>query len=155
MRKRIDSRLVMILTVATVLILGDVSAALATTETGSQNQDFTVSVSAASVGTPDPDVATVGDTVRVVLSVKNNRSWSGGLEPDDVQLRVTLQIPLDAPYTVSFTISMYPGQTLQLPLEFTVRDSFPTGAYALTLEAIEVRDPAAPVSSATATLTVV
>ena len=49
---------------------------------------------------------------------------------------------------------MYLGQTLQLPFEFKVSDSFPKGAYALTLEAIEVRDPAAPVSSATATLTI-
>jgi hypothetical protein len=154
MRKFIGSRLAMMLTTATMLTLGGLSTALATTGTGSQNQDFTVSVSAASVGTADPDVATVGNTVRVVLSVRNNKSWTGGLRPDDVQLRVTLQTPLDAPYTVSFTISMYPGQTLQLPLEFTVSDSFPRGAYALTLEAIEVRDPAAPVSSATATLTI-
>ena len=155
MRKLIDSRRVMILMAATVLALGEASGALATTGTGGQNQDFTVSVSAASVGTPDPDVGTVGDTVRVVLSVRNNKSWTGGPRPDDVRLRVTLQTPLGAPYTVSFTISMYPGQTLQLPLEFAVSDSFPRGAYTLTLEAIEVRDPAAPVSSATATLTIV
>jgi hypothetical protein len=155
MRKVIGSGLAMILTAATMSTLGGVSTALATTGTGSQNQDFTVSVSAASVGTADPDVATVGNTVRVVLSARNNKSWTGGLRPDDVQLRVTLQTPLGAPYTISFTISMYPGQTLQLPLEFTVSDAFPVGAYALTLEAIEVRDPAAPVSSATATLTIV
>lgn len=154
MRTFIDSKLVMMLTAATLLTLGGRSVALATTGTGSQNQDFTVSVSAASVGTPDPDVATVGDTVRVVLSVRNNQSWRDGLRPDDVRLRVTLQTPFGEPYTVSFTISMYPGQTLQLPLEFTVSDSFPRGAYALNLEAIEVRDPAAPVSSATATLTI-
>src|SRR5947207_14889523 len=155
MRKLIDSRRVMILTAATVLALGEASGALATTGTGGQNQDFTVSVSAASVGTPDPDVATVGDTVRVVLSVRNNRSWTGGLQPDAVQVRATLETPSTAPYVVSFTVSLYPSQTLQLPLEFAVSDGFPRGADALALTAMEVRNPAAPVSSATARLTIV
>ena len=154
MRKVIDSRLMVILVAATVLTLGGASAALATTDTGSQNQDFTVSVSAASVGTLDPDVATVGDTVRVVLSVKDNKGWTWEFKQDEVQLRATLATPFAEPYTISFTISMYPGQTLRLPFEFTVSDSFPKGTYALTLDAIEVRDPAAPVSSATATLTI-
>src|SRR2546423_8589818 len=136
MRKLIDSRRVMILTAATVLALGEASGALATTGTGGQNQDFTVSVSAASVGTPDPDVGTVGDTVRVVLSVRNNKSWTGGPRPDDVRLPVTPQTPLGAPYTVSFTTSLYPGQTLQLPPQVPVSGSLPTRADTPTLEAI-------------------
>ena len=152
---RTYSRLVMILAVATVLTLGAASAGLATTATGSQNKDFTVSVSAASQGTPDPDVATVGDTARVVLSVTNNKSWTSGLKSDDVQIRVALETPLGEPYTLSVTLSMFPGQKLQIPFEFKVTENFPKGTYALTLEAIEVRDPAAPVSSATATLSVV
>jgi len=155
MRKLIDSRLMMILAASTLLTLGGASAALATTGTGSQNQDFTVSVSAQSVGTPDPDVATVGDTVRVVLSVTNNKSFTLRFKPDDVQLRVTLQTPLSEPYTISFTISMFPGQRLQLPFEFRVSAAFPRGTYSLPLDALEVRDPAAPVSTATAPLSIV
>jgi len=155
MRKLVDAKRVMILTVAAVVLVGGVSAAVATTGTGDQNRNLTVTVSALSVGTRDPDVATVGDTVRVVLSVRNNRSWTGGLQPDAVQVRATLETPSTAPYVVSFTVSLYPSQTLQLPLEFAVSDGFPRGAYALTLEAIEVRDRAAPVSSATARLTIV
>src|SRR5438046_10042295 len=118
MRKLIDSRRVMILTAATVLALGEASGALATTGTGGQNQDFTVSVSAASVGTPDPHVGTVGDTVRVVLSVRNNKSWTGGPRPEAVRLPVNLQTPLRAAYNLRFAISITPAQTQQLPVTF-------------------------------------
>ena len=153
MRKFIDSRLVVILAAATILMLGAASAALATTGTGSQDRDFAVSVAAGAVGIPDPDVATVGDTVRVVLSVKDNKAWSFEFKHDDVQLRVTLQTPVGEPYKVSFQIAMGPGQTLRLPFEFTVHNSYPKGTYALTLDAIEVKHPV-PMSTATATLTI-
>src|SRR2546429_5857999 len=111
MRKLIDSRRVMILTAATVLALGEASGALATTGTGGQNQDFTVSVSAASVGTPDPDVGTVGDTVRVVLSVRNNKSWTGGAPPGRRRPPRHPPTPLGPPPTPPLTISLYPRQT--------------------------------------------
>src|SRR2546421_859243 len=109
MRKLIDSRRVMILMAATVLALGEASGALATTGTGGQNQDFTVSVSAASVGTPDPDVGTVGDTVRVVLSVRNNKSWTGGPPPDRGPLPLPPPNPLRRAHTHSLPNSLYTG----------------------------------------------
>jgi hypothetical protein len=138
-----------------VLALGGVSPAFATTDTGNQNPDLTVYVSLASRGTADPDVATEGDTVDVVLSVRNNKSWSYPFRADEVKLRLTLETPLGASATVSFTVYLFPGTRVSLPFSYTVSEYFPKGLYALTLEAIEVRDSAAPPSSATATITLI
>src|SRR5438552_4021958 len=81
--------------------------------------------------------------------------WASSFEftHDDAQRRVTLQTPVGEPYKVSFQIAMGPGQTLRLPFEFTVHNSYPKGTYALTLDAIEVKHPV-PMSTATATLTI-
>jgi hypothetical protein len=136
------------------------SPAVATTATGNQNPDLTVTVSIASRGAPDPDSATVRDTVDALLSVRNNKSWTFGARVEKVRLRVTLgvpfeQFPSDSSLSLSFTVFLFPQQTLRLPFDYTVGDSLPKGLYSLTLEAFEVDDAAMPpASSATATLTI-
>jgi hypothetical protein len=146
------SRTLVIIGTVTVLTLSSVSMSLATTDTKSQNPDLTVSVSLASRGTLNPDEATVGDTVDVVLSVKNNKPWTFQFRIEEVRLSGTLQIPSMQPFTVSGTIFVLPEQTLRLAFDFPVIQFLPKGMYSLTLEASEVSDPAAPPSSATATL---
>jgi len=131
------------------------SPAVATTATGNQNPDLTVSVSLASRGTADPDSATGGDTVDAVLSVRNNKPLTFGARVETVRLRLAVGIPLDSSFSFSVTVFLFPQQTLRLPFDFTVGDLFPKGTYSLTLEAAEVDDATAPPpSSATATLTI-
>ena len=146
------SRTLVIIGTVTVLTLSGVSTALATTDTKSQNPDLTVSASLASRGTLNPDEATVGDTVDVILSVKNNKHWAFQFRVEEVRLSVTLQIPSMQPVTVSGTIFLLPEQTLRVAFDLKVIQFLPKGMYSLTLEASEVSDPAAPPSSATATL---
>jgi hypothetical protein len=132
--------------------LGGASTAFASSDTGNQNPDFTVYVSLASRGTANPDFATNGDTVDGVLAVRDNRPFS--FRTDEVKLNITLQTPF-APFTVSFTVYLVPGTSVTLPFSYTVNEHFPRGFYALTLEAIEVGDSAAPPSSATAAITLI
>jgi len=146
------SRILAIIVAITELTLSSVSAALATTDTKSQNPDLTVSASLASRGTLNPDEATVGDTVDVVLSVKNNKPWTFQFRIEEVRLSGTVQIPSMQPFTVSGTIFLLPEQTVRIAFDLPVVQFLPKGTYSLTLEAIELSDPAAPPSSATATL---
>lgn len=139
---------------AAVLALDGVSPALATTGAGSENPDVIVSLSVGSQGTPNPDIATVGDKVGVVVSV-NNKPLTLDLRAKEFRIRVVLQDPLGKAVPVSFPVTLLPGQKLDLPFDFAVSTLFPKGKYVLTLEAIEVGDPAAPPSSATASLTIV
>jgi hypothetical protein len=148
------SRTLVIIGAIILLTLSGVTAALATTAEGSQNPDLIVSVSAASRGTLNPDVATVGDTVEVVLSVEDTKPWTFQFRMEEVRLNITVQMPLMPPLTVSATVFLSPEETLRVPLDFLVTQFHPKGTYSLTLEAIEVGDPAAPPSSATATLTI-
>src|SRR5437588_11259569 len=146
------SRTLVIIGTVTVLTLSGVSTALATTDTKIQNPDLTVSASLASRGTLNPDEATVGDSVDVILSVKNNKPSTFQFRVEEVRLSVTLQIPSMQPVTVSGTIFLLPEQTLRVAFDLKVIQFLPKGMYSLTLEASEVSDPAAPPSSATATL---
>jgi hypothetical protein len=150
MKRRVRSKLPVIVLGIAVATLGGVSTASATSDTGNQNPDLTVHVSLASRGTAYPDVATNGDVVDVVLAVRDNKRFS--FRTDEVKLNITLQIPF-APFTVSLTVYLLPGTSVTLPFSYTVNEYFPRGVYALTLEAIEVGDPGAPPSSATATIT--
>ena len=109
-----------------VLSLAGAPPAAATSATGNQNPDLTAEVSLASRGTADPNFATVGDTVDVVLAVRNNKPWSWSAHLEKVRV----------------------------PFEYKVSALYPKGPYAVTLEAFEVDDPAMPPpSSATATIT--
>ena len=148
------SRALVIIEAIILLTLSGVTAALATSAEGSQNPDLLVSVSLASRGTPNPDQATVGDTVEAVLSVENTKPWTFQFRMEEVRLNITVQMPLMPPLAVSATVFLSPEETLRVPLEFLVTEFHPKGTYSLTLEAIEVGDAAAPPSSATATLTV-
>jgi hypothetical protein len=132
-----------------VSTLGGVSTAFATSQSGNQNPDFTVSVSLASSG-GNPEFATDRDTVHVTVAVRDNKPFS--FRTDEVKLNITLETPF-APFTVSLTVYLLPGTSATLPFSYTVNEYFPRGMYALTLEAVEVDDPAAPPSSATATIT--
>jgi len=131
-----------------------VSEALATTATGNQNPDFTVSASLASRGTPDPDVAAAGQTVDVILSVRNNRPLKFPPKVHQVQLRLTVQLPSGESFNVATNVPLFPEQTARVAFDFNVKPTLPRGAYALTVEANEV-DSTAPTSSATGTLTIV
>jgi hypothetical protein len=131
-----------------------VSEALATTATGNQNPDFTVSASLASRGTPDPDVAAAGQTVDVILSVRNNRPLKFPPKVYQVQLRLIVQLPSGESFNVATNVPLFPEQTARVAFDFNVKPTLPRGAYALTVEANEV-DSTAPPSSATGTLTIV
>jgi hypothetical protein len=131
-----------------------VSAALATSATGNQNPDFTVSVSIASRGTPDPDVAAAGHPVDVILSARNNKSLKFPPKVNQVELRLTLRSSSGESFNVATNVPLFPEQTARVAFDFNVTPSFPRGAYALTLEAHEVDGSTAP-SSATGTLTIV
>jgi hypothetical protein len=148
------SRTLVIIGAVTLLTLSSVSSALATTAEGNQNPDLLVSVSVASRGTLNPDQATVGDTVEVVLSVENTKPWTFQFRTEEVRLNITVQMPFMPPLTVSGTVFLAPEETLRVPLDFLVTQFHPKGTYSITLEAIEVGDPAAPHSSASATLTI-
>lgn len=147
-------RVLGVMGIITGLSLAGVSVGLATTATGSQNLDLTVSVSLASRGTADPEFATVGDTVDGALSVRNNKGWTLRPRLDEVKVRLTLETPSATPFSASATISLWSGQTLRVPFDYTVIELFPKGQYSVTLEAFEVSDPTMPPSSATATLTI-
>src|SRR2546429_602722 len=148
------SRTLVIMGAIILLTLSGVTSALSTTAQGIQNPDLTVIVSLASRGTLNPDEAHVGDTVETVLSVENTKPWTFQFRMEEVRLSITVQMPLMPPLAVSATVFLSPEETLRVPLEFLVTEFHPKGTYSLTLEAIEVGDPAAPPSSATATLTV-
>jgi hypothetical protein len=132
-----------------------VSEALATTATGNQNPDFTVSVSLASRGTPEPDVAAAGQTADVILSVRNNRPLKFPPKVHQVQLRLTVRLPSGESFNVATNVPLFPEQTAKVAFDFDVKPSFPRGAYALTVEANEADDSTAPASSATGTLTII
>jgi len=145
-----------LLSLGTVLasnVIG-ISAALATTATGNQNPDFTVSASLASRGTPDPDVAAVGNTVDVTLSVRNNKPIKFPPRVHQVQLRLILQLPSGESFDVATNVPLFPEQTVKVAFDFNVTPSFRKGAYALTVEANEV-DSTAPASGARGILTIV
>jgi hypothetical protein len=145
---------VVMLMAATALTLGGSPPALATSDTGNENPDLTLTVSMASRGTPNPDVAAVGDIVDTIVSVRNNKGWSFPPRPQEVRLRVVLTIPSGDTFNLSVPLILLPEQTLRLTFDFPVSTLFPKGLYTVTLEAYEQSDPAAPPSSATVTLTI-
>jgi uncharacterized protein YfaS (alpha-2-macroglobulin family) len=121
-----------------VLSLADVGAALATTDTASQNPDLQVSVSLS------PEVAWVGDTVTLDLAVTNT-TWD--FQKVDVGLR--LVIPGGQHFDASFSIYLAPKQALTPTIRYTVNEYFPKGLYSVTLSASNARGT----SSATDTIT--
>jgi len=118
--------------------------AFATTATGTQNPELTVSASLSSDG-PNPDVAAVGNAVTAAFSVTNNT-----FRFLRVNLRLVLTFPAGETIPLSVTIPLAPIQTLSPDVTFTVPDFLPKGLYQLTTEASDANG----VSSATATITI-
>jgi hypothetical protein len=142
--------------IGAVLCLSAVPAAFATEATGTQNPNLTVFVSLTS---PDPlnpgvprDVARVGDTVVVVLSVANNKGWTFPFRPEEVRLDLTLKLPNGDPLNVSTDIFLLPEQKVRVAFDYKVPEFIPKGPYELTLAATQVRNPGAGTSSAAATI---
>ena len=121
------------------------STALATTATGNQNHDLTVSASLISNNAVDPDQTTVGDIVTAALAVRNNT-----FNFQNVKVELTLLVPNNQFVRGSFDIFLAPFQTLAPKVEFTVNELFPKGPYSVTVAASNSRGA----SSATATITI-
>jgi len=109
-----------------------------------QNPELTVSASLTSNG-PNPDVATVGNTVSAAFSVTNKT-----FKFLKVKLRLLLTFPAGETIPLSLTIPLAPTQTLSPQVTITVPDFLPKGVYQLTTEASDANGA----SSATATITI-
>ena len=119
------------------------STALATSATGTQNPDLTVTASLASNGA-NPDQATNGDQVTARYSVTNNTA-----QRRRVAIKYTLQYPDGQTVTRSQKLTLAPGQTDADSFTYTVVSSFPRGTYDLTVSARDANGT----SSATASIT--
>lgn len=131
------------------LLIGVVGgSALATTDTGTQNPDLTVTVSLLNEGggeDGDPDTATAGEDVTASGSVTNNTSRT---QPTEVA--VTLTDPSGDTDTISHKVPIKAGETKSLTYTYTVDSSDEKGAYELTVAASNRNGT----SSATAEITV-
>ena len=147
MFKRIPllGKLLAILALFTFLSFASVSTAFASTGTGTQNPDLTVSVSYTSNGA-NPDQATVGDTVTLSASVTNNTA-----RKLSVQLTAQVVAPGVQYTTPAVSVTLQPGQTLTQTASFTVESFLPKGTYSLTLSASDKNGT----SSATGSITIV
>ena len=118
--------------------------AQATTDVGSQNPQLEVSASAASIGTPDPDRATIGDTVEVDGSVTNKTT-----KKRSALVTVTVRDPQGSSiYSDSKKVSLGPGETRASAFSYVVDESYLKGNYEVTVSATNAKGT----SSATATL---
>jgi hypothetical protein len=133
-----------LMTLFAVAFLFAMPLAQATTDVGSQNPQLTVRASAASIGTADPDKATIGDTVKVDGSVTNNTA-----KKRSALVSVTVRDPQGTSiYTSSETVSLGPGQTISRSYSYVVDESYQKGNYEVTVSATNAKGT----SSATATL---
>ena len=133
-----------LMTLFTVAFLIAMPLAQATTEVGNENPQLTVSASAASIGTPDPDRATIGDTVKVDGSVTNKTA-----KKQSALVTVTVRDPQGSSiYTDSENVSLGPRKTISSSYSYVVDDSYQKGNYEVSISATNVKGT----SSATATL---
>jgi uncharacterized protein YggE len=133
-----------LMTLFTVAFLIAMPLAQATTEVGNQNPQLTVSASAASIGTADPDKATIGDTVKVDGSVTNNT-----LKKRSALVSVTVRDPQGSSiYSDSKNVSLGPGETISSSYSYVVDESYQKGNYEVTVSATNAKGT----SSATAAL---
>ena len=133
-----------LMTLFTVAFLIAMPLAQATTDVGNQNPQLTVSASAASIGTADPDKATIGDTVKVDGSVTNNTA-----KKQSALVTVTVRDPQGSSiYTDSENVSLGPGKTISSSYSYVVDESYQKGNYEVTVSATNAKGT----SSATATL---
>ena len=133
-----------LMTLFTVAFLIAMPLAQATTDVGRQNPQLTVSASAASIGTADPDRATIGDTVKVDGSVTNNTA-----KKQSALVIVTVRDPQGSSiYTDSENVNLGPGKTISSSYSYVVDESYQKGNYEVTVSATNAKGT----SSATATL---
>jgi uncharacterized protein YfaS (alpha-2-macroglobulin family) len=135
-------RMGLLVTFAALALLLAIPIAQATTAVGSQNPQLTVRASAASDGT-DPDRATVGETVTIASSVKNNTARAR-----TVTITYTLEDPTGRFQTLSETVRIGAHKTFSRSFSYVVDPSYPKGVYELTVSATNSRGS----SSAKATL---
>jgi uncharacterized protein YfaS (alpha-2-macroglobulin family) len=135
-------RMGLLVAFAGLALLVVIPIAQATTAVGSQNPQLTVRASATSDGA-DPDRATVGDTVAVASSVKNNTARARS-----VTISYTLEDPTGHSQTHTETVRIGARKTFSRSFSYMVDPSYPKGVYDLTVSATNSRGT----SSATATL---
>src|SRR5215212_3315718 len=135
-------RMGLLVTFAALALLLAIPIAQATTAVGSQNPQLTVRASAASDGA-DPDRATVGDTVTIASSVRNNTARARS-----VTITYTLEDPTGRSQTLSETVRIGARKTFSRSFSYVVDPSYPKGVYDLTVSAKNSRGT----SSATAAL---
>jgi uncharacterized membrane protein len=146
MNSRIVFKLLAVCVLAALLNLVGSGVAQATSATGTQNPDLTAFVSLTNDGgggDANPDTATAGESVTVVLAVTNNTSRTQA-----TTVTATLEDPAGRSQTVTRHIAIGAGETARLGFSYTVDPSFDTGVYALTLAASNRNGT----SSATATI---
>jgi hypothetical protein len=133
-----------LMSLVAVAFLIAIPLAQATTEVGTQNPQLTVSASAASIGTADPDRATIGDTVKVDGSVTNNTA-----KKQSALVTVTVRDPQGRSiYSDSENVSFGAGETRASTYSYVVNESYQKGNYEVTVSATNAKGT----SSATATL---
>jgi uncharacterized protein YfaS (alpha-2-macroglobulin family) len=135
-------RMVLLMAFAGLALLVVIPIAQATTAVGTQNPQLTVRASATSDGA-DPDRATLGDTVTVASSVKNNTA-----KARSVTLTYALEDPTGRSQTHTETVRIGAHNTLSRSFSYVVDPSYPKGVYELTASATNSRGT----SRATATL---
>ena len=135
-------RMVLLMAFAGLALLVVIPIAQATTAVGNQNPQLTVRASATSEGA-DPDRATVGDTVTVAGSVKNNTA-----KKQTALVTVTARDPQGSSiYTNSENVSLRPGKTISSSYSYVVDESYQKGNYEITVSATNAKGT----SNATAT----
>jgi hypothetical protein len=139
---RYTMRLLILATLVGGVMLGGASLAVASSDTGTQNPDLTVTTSLLSSGT-DPDRATLGDTISSSSSVTNNTS-----RYLLVKLSRSLTGPADNTLTRSVWVILAPGRTYSISWSFQVGPLLPLGTYTRTAAASNVNGE----SSATASI---
>src|SRR5215216_1373915 len=133
-----------LMTLFAVAFLIAIPLAQATTDVGRQNPQLTVSASAASIGTADPDRATIADTVKVDGSVTNNTA-----KKQSALVSVTVRDPQGTSiYSNSENVSLGAGKTRASAYSYVVDGSYQKGNYEVTVSATNAKGT----SSATATL---
>ena len=132
------TKFAVVLAVGTMVMTLGTSLVLATSATGTQNSDVTVSISVS------PDLVTAGDTLTVSGSVTNNLN-----SKKRYKIVLTLTLPNGASFSAKKSARLGPNKTVSLSHSFAIPSGLPLGAYSLTLSATR----ASGTSSATATTT--
>jgi hypothetical protein len=118
-------RAILLMAVIGLAFLGAASVAWATADVGNQNPQLTVRVSATSSG-ENLDRATVGDTVTVSSSVRNNTARAR-----TVTITYTLEDPTGRSQTYTESDRIGARKTFSRSFSYVVDASYPKGVYEL------------------------